>query len=86
MVSTPHILDHITSFRLVNIMSGAGDKKVNDTGSYDYVQGLTSDSAGEIPIFLQVDSLVSSRRGFGGVSPVSPALAPRPPSKPIHLH
>ena len=45
-------------------MSGAGDKKANDTGSYDYVQGLTSDSAGEIRIFLQVDSLVSSRRGF----------------------
>ena len=48
-------------------MSGAGDKKANDTGSYDYVQGLTFDSAGEIRIFLQVDSLVSSRRGFGGV-------------------
>lgn len=45
-------------------MSGNGDKKANDTRSYDYVQGLTSNSAGEIPIFLQVDSLVSNRRGF----------------------
>ena len=44
-------------------MSGTGDKKANNTGSYDYVQGLTSDSA---RIFLQVDSLVLSRRGFGG--------------------
>lgn len=48
-------------------MSGNGGKKANDTGSYDYVQGLTSDGAGEIRIFLQVDSLVSSSRGFGGV-------------------
>ena len=39
----------------------------NGSGSYDYVQGLTSDSVDEIRIFLQVDSLVSSRRGFGGV-------------------
>ena len=49
-------------------MSGTGDKKADNTGSYDYVQGLTSGSAREIRIFLQVDSLVSSRRGFGGVS------------------
>ena len=53
-------------------MSGTGDKKANNTGSYDYVQGLTSGSAREIRIFLQVDSLVSSRRGFGGVFTKNP--------------
>ena len=48
-------------------MSDNGGKKSNDAGSYDYVQGLTWDSADEIAIFLHIDSSVSSRRGFGRV-------------------
>ena len=46
---------------------GNGGKKSNDAGSYDYVQGLTWD----IAIFLHIDSLISSRRGFAGVSALS---------------
>ncbi len=89
-----HAENFICSRSALTLGGGGYDEKVVTGGQSWWLHKDTrhSDQApiavGEIPVFLQVDSLVSSRRGFGRVFTrvPGPSTLGHCPNLPVNLH